>query len=128
MNGTLLIGTIIVTIALICYSIAIITEQRKSVLSPFMLVFLTMGIILDVTATCFMIAGSRRIPLTFHGILGYSALTVMLVDTILIWKTWMRGALKPSRNLHLYTRFAYTWWVLAYFAGGFVAVVMVHSK
>jgi EamA domain-containing membrane protein RarD len=87
-----------------------------------------MGIILDITATCFMIAGSHRIPITFHGILGYSALTAMFVDTILIWKTRIGGALRPSGKLHLYTRFAFGWWVLAYFAGGFVAVLMVHSK
>jgi hypothetical protein len=128
MNSTLITGTIIVTIALISYSIAVIAEQRKSGITAFVLTFITIGIILDVTATGFMIAGSRRIPLTFHGILGYSALIAMLIDTILFWKTRLQGALKPSRRLHLYTRFAYGWWVLAYFAGGFIAVFMMHSN
>jgi EamA domain-containing membrane protein RarD len=128
MNSTLITGTIIVTIALISYSIAVITEQRKFALSSSVLTFLTIGIILDITATCFMIAGSRRIPITFHGVLGYSALTAMLIDTILIWKTRIKGALKPSMRLHMYTRFAFGWWVLAYFVGGFVAMLMVHSK
>jgi hypothetical protein len=67
------------------------------------LTFLTIGIILDITATCFMIAGSHRIPITFHGILGYSALAAMLIDTVLIWKTRIRGALVLSGRLHLYT-------------------------
>jgi FtsH-binding integral membrane protein len=128
MNGTLIVGTIIVTCALISYSLAVITEQRKCTLTRFVLTFLTIGIILDITATCFMIAGSRRIPITFHGILGYSALGAMLVDTILIWKMRIKGALVLSGRLHLYTRFAYLWWVLAYFAGGLVAMFVVHSK
>jgi hypothetical protein len=128
MNQLLIIGTIIVTCALASYSVAVITEQRKNILSGFVLLFLTAGITLDITATCFMIAGSRRIPITFHGILGYSALTAMLIDTILVWKSRLKGAMSLSRRLHLYTRFAYLWWVIAYFAGGFVAMFVVAAK
>jgi hypothetical protein len=128
MNTTLTIGTVIVTLALISYSCAVITEQRKRLLSRFVLTFLTIGVILDITATCFMIAGSRRIPITFHGLLGYSALGAMLYDTILIWKAWLRGARSAPKSLHIYTRFAYAWWVLAYVAGAFIAMYVVHAK
>ena len=115
----------IVTGALIFYSIAVITEQRKKTLSSRIMTFLTIGIILDVTATAFMIAGSRNLPFTGHGILGYSALLAMLIDTFLTWRYWKSAnSHKPvSRGLHLYTRFAYAWWVLAYFAGGLIASI-----
>jgi FtsH-binding integral membrane protein len=128
MNPLLITGTIIVTCALAAYSIAVITEQRKNKLSGFVLLFLTAGITLDITATCFMIAGSRHIPITFHGVLGYSALAAMLTDTIFVWKSRLKGAVSLSRRLHLYTRFAYLWWVIAYFAGGIVAMFVVAKK
>jgi hypothetical protein len=86
---------------------------------------LTIGLTLDVTATLFMITGSRNIPFTPHGFLGYSALVAMLVDTILTWRYW-RSEKKDqpvTRSLHLYTRFAYSWWVLAYIAGGLIAMI-----
>ena len=112
MNTTLITGTIIVTFALISYSIAVITEQRRYSLSSTVIGFLTLGLVFDITATCFMIAGTRRIPFTFHGILGYLALAIMVIDTVLVWKTRLKAALKPSRALHLFTRLAYIWWVL----------------
>ncbi len=122
MNPTLMAGTAIVTVALIAYSIAVINEQRKRKISGFVLFFLTAGICLDITATVFMIIGSHRIPITFHGVLGYSALAGMLTDTVLIWKTRLRKTETVSKKLHIYTRIAYLWWVIAYFAGGFIAM------
>ena len=122
MNPTLITGTVIVTAALIAYSMAVITEQRKKAISGFVLLFLTIGISLDITATIFMIVGSHRIPITFHGVLGYTALAAMLIDTVLIWRAHLRTANMVPKNLHLYTRVAYIWWVIAYFAGGFIAM------
>jgi hypothetical protein len=122
MNPTLITGTVIVTFALISYSIAVITEQRKHSISKFILTFLTIGITLDITATIVMIIGSSNIPLTFHGILGYSALIVMLADTICIWRLKLNHVALVPRKLHLYTRVAYSWWVIAYFAGSFIAM------
>lgn len=125
MNPTLTIGMAIVTGALVFYSIAVITEQRKKSLSSFIIICLTIGIVLDVTATAFMIAGSRKLPFTVHGILGYSALLAMLIDTILTWRHWksLNISQPVPRGLHLYTRFSYSWWVLAYFAGGLIASI-----
>jgi len=120
-----MVGMFIVTGALIFYSLAVWSEQRHKVLTPYILTTLTIGITLDVTATVFMIAGSRNIPFTLHGLLGYSALLAMLVDTILTWRYW-RSEKKHQpvpRGLHLYTRFAYLWWVLAYLAGGLIASI-----
>lgn len=125
MNPILIIGMTIVTGALIFYSIAVIPEQRKKALNSMIMTCLTIGIVLDVTATAFMIAGSRNLPFTVHGILGYSALLSMLIDTILTWRYWKSAnSHQPvTRGLHLYTRFAYTWWVIAYFAGGLIASI-----
>ena len=80
-----MIGAGIVIFALLSYSISIITEQRTRQVSPFVLRFLTIGIVLDITATTFMIIGSKSGAFTLHGILGYSSLAAMLIDTILIW-------------------------------------------
>jgi hypothetical protein len=116
-------GTVIVTVALVAYSVFFFAEQRQSVLTSLVLTALTLGILLDITSTSVMIIGSRNIPITFHGVLGYSALAGMLVDTILIWRHWRSDKKNEpvSKGLHLYTRFAYGWWVFAYLAGGMLA-------
>lgn len=114
-----MIGAGIVIFALLSYSLSIITEQRLKLVTPFVLRFLTIGIILDITATIFMIIGSTNSAFSLHGILGYSSLAAMLIDTILIWRfhlTSNQGAVVP-RGLHLYSRYAYAWWVIAFITG-----------
>ena len=54
MNPLLHLGTTVVIFALASYSIAIITEQRKKILRRRILVFLTLGVALDITATIFI--------------------------------------------------------------------------
>ncbi len=109
----------IVTLALISYSIAILTEQRKRLVINRVLVFLTLGVVLDISATIMMIIVSENSPFTIHGILGYSSLTLMLLDAILLWRFRIRrGAGEVvSRGVHFYSRIAYIWWVLAYITG-----------
>jgi len=118
MKPILIAGTTIVNLALIFYSIAIITEQRKHRISKFILSFLTIGVVFDITATICMIIGSTSSPFSPHGILGYSSLAAMSVDAILIWRFWLANKdAEVPRGLHLYSRAAYIWWVLAYITG-----------
>ena len=115
-------AVVVVTIALIFYSIAVVTEQRKCCVSKRVRTFFTAGVFLDISSTTLMIIGSRKIPITVHGFIGYTALTVMLIDAIFLWRFWRKnGNTRVPRNLNLYTRFAYSWWVIAYIAGAIIA-------
>ncbi len=118
MKPVLIAGTIIVNLALVSYSIAVISEQRGHRVTPRVLRFLTAGVLFDITATVCMIIGSSNSPFSLHGILGYSSLFAMTLDTLLIWRHWSRhkeGQVPDS--LHLYSRYAYIWWVAAYVTG-----------
>jgi len=109
---------------LIFYSVAVITEQKKSAVTKWILLFLTGGVLLDISSTVLMIIGSTSIPLTFHGIIGYTALLGMLIDAIIIWRHWAKNAgSKIPRGLHLYTRIAYGWWVAVYIIGTIISVI-----
>ena len=125
MNPVIIRAVIIVTFALLCYSIAVVTEQRKCTVSKRILGFLTAGVSLDIASTVVMIIGSTNIPLTVHGVIGYTALLIMLIDAILIWRHWGRkGSGKIPRGLHLYTRIAYSWWVIAYIVGAIMSILL----
>ncbi len=124
MNNLSIIGAIIVTLALISYSIGIISEQVKKKLIPRVLIFITLGVVLDVTATVFMILGSQNSPFTAHGFIGYSALFLMLIELLRIWRSYNKlgmGADVP-KGVHLYSRYAYIWWVVAYITGSLIAM------
>ena len=120
MNPTIVKAVIVVTFALVFYSIGVILEQRRSRITRAVLAFLAIGVTLDITSTVLMILGSSHI--TIHGFIGWSALAAMLTDAVLIWRHWTRqkdGVV--SRGLNLYTRYAYSWWVVAYIAGAVIA-------
>jgi hypothetical protein len=125
MNPLLQTGTIIVVFALASYSIAIFTEQRKKILRRRILVFLTLGVALDITATVFMILGSSKGIFTIHGIIGYSSLAGMFADAVLIWRLKMKnGSYCPVPDkIHIYSRYAYIWWVIAFITGGLLVAL-----
>ncbi|MFC2116486.1 hypothetical protein ACFLTU_08415 [Bacteroidota bacterium] len=125
MKTILIFGTSIVNLALISYSIGIITEQRKHKISPRVLRFLSLGLFFDITATILMIIGSENPAFTIHGFVGYSSLTGMLIDAILIWRLRLKkGAdCEVPKGLHIYTRLAYIWWILAYITGALIVML-----
>ena len=120
-----MIGAMIVTLALISYSVAVFNERRKKLVTKFMLSFLSVGLVLDITATACMIIGSTNSPFTLHGSLGYSALTLMLIDTILIWRFYKKNGstIEVPSVLHVYTLIAYSWWVIAYITGSLLVAL-----
>lgn len=125
MNSTIISAVSVVTVALICYSIGVITEQRKAAISKRVLLFITAGVVLDITSTALMIFGSTNTPLTVHGVIGYTALLLMLIDAILVWRHWLTMSGETvSRRLHMYTRIAYGWWVVAYIVGAVMSAVV----
>ena len=123
MSPILIAGTIIVNLALICYTIGIVTEQRQRRVSRRVVSFLTAGVIFDLVATGCMIAGSSSGPFTAHGLLGFSSLAAMLVETGLAWRHRTRhGEAVVPDWLHRYSRLAYGWWVVAYITGAFLVM------
>ncbi len=125
MNPLLQTGTIIVVFALASYSIAIFTEQRKKILRRRILVFLTLGVALDITATVFMILGSSKGIFSLHGIIGYSSLAGMFADSVMIWRLKMKnGSYCPIPDkIHIFSRYAYIWWVIAFVTGGLLVAL-----
>lgn len=120
-----MIGSMIVTVALVFYSLGYFNERKRKLITKKILSFYTIGVTLDVTATIFMIIGSSKGMLTVHGLIGYSSLMGMLTDTFLIWRHYLKGGPGEPvhRSLHLYSTITYTWWVLAYITGGLLVAV-----
>ncbi len=124
MTPVIMAGVTIVNLALIFYSVAIITEQRKKIVNNTVLYFITIGVAFDIIATTLMIIGSENSPFSPHGMLGYSSLTGMLIDAVMIWKHKLKNGIntRPEKGLHLFSRAAYIWWLIAYVTGA--ALVM----
>ncbi len=124
MKPILLAGTTIVNLALISYSIFIYVERKYKINSSKVLTFLSIGVLFDIVATVCMIIGSSKGPFTMHGILGYSSLTGMLIDAVLLWNTRIKYGKNYtiSAGLHMYSLVAYVWWIAAYITGAILVM------
>ena len=119
MDPLLLVGTRIVIVALIAYSVAGYLLYKKKTAANIVLFFQSTGLFFDITATALMILGSTNTPFSVHGFLGYSALVGMVIETTLLWRFRSRkGKEFPlSQRFHLYSKLALTWWVTAFVVG-----------
>jgi len=124
MNGLIAAGATVVTAALAAYSVSMVLQAAKRRAAAAVLAWQTAAVTLDVLATILMIAGSRRIPITIHGVIGYTALGLMLVDTVLLWGHRRRNGARarfPPR-LFRFSIACYAWWVVVYSAGVIIAM------
>jgi hypothetical protein len=113
-----LIAVSIVTLALLCYSVGTVSLQRSRRVTFRALGFLSVGLVLDVVATIFMILGSGRV-VSLHGVLGYSALAGMFVEVAIAWRWRSRNGEEPvTEGMRRYGQLAYGYWVLAFISGG----------
>ena len=119
MNPISLAGAFVITFSLLAYGIGSISLQRFKVVSTGVLVYLTIGIVLDLIAATLMILGSRHTPFSFHGFLGLTAILVMFIDVVLLWRFFSKNGSDTvvPKSLLNYSKLAYGWWIIAYLTG-----------
>jgi hypothetical protein len=117
-----MLAVTIVTLALLCYTVGTVAQQRSRRVTGSVIGFLGVGVALDIIATVFMILGSGKV-LTLHGLIGYTALAGMLVEVGIAWR-WRRrrGGERITDPMALYSKVAYGYWVLAFVSGGLMAM------
>ena len=118
------IGILFVHLALIFYTLFIIFEHKHRKTSGRVLFFITFAILFDLIATGCMMAGTTGTYFTFHGIVGYSGLLMMIIDAILLWKLKIKNGTDAAINkgLNLYSKFSFVWWMIAFITGVIISM------
>ena len=124
MNPLSLTGAFIISFALLSYGVSSISIQRFRLITPSVIIALTLGVLLDITAVAFMIAGSGLLPISLHGFLGFVAMLTMIIDAVLIWRIYIKNGFDSeiSNAVATYTKYAYAWWLIAYFTGSILVI------
>jgi hypothetical protein len=129
MNAFLQYAVVIVNIALISYTVAFVIMSREKKITKLFISMLTAGIFFDTSSVVLMVAGSPNNPLTPHGIIGYSALLIMITERVYFYRLTVKngmGVTLNSKKRHFFTA-AYIYWILAYLTGA-VIVILKYSK
>jgi hypothetical protein len=124
MNFLAVVGAFIITLSLLSYGIGSIAVVRFKIVTPGILVFLTLGVILDFVAVRMMFMNSENSLFSLHGILGYSAMLSMLINMVLVWRCYFERGLDSviSNPIIVYTKIAYAWWLIVYLTGSILVI------
>lgn len=114
----LVFSIILINLALIIYSIAIFNQFIRRTLLSWHIVMFVIGFICDFSGTFMMyiIAGSK-IGTSFHAILGYFSLFLMLCNAIASIFIFNKRDRKLIRNFYKFGIFAWFIWIISYIIG-----------
>ncbi len=124
MSVELIVSAILITLALIFYSLGIWSERIARYLKPWHVAAFWLGFLFDVSGTLAMhrIAEGPFNLLEPHTLTGQIALWLMLAHAI--WATYVirRGSNALRRSFHKYSLFVWLVWLIPYFGGMYLGM------
>ncbi len=115
----LIAAIVLITGALIFYSIGVWGEKIKGALSPRWLAFFWLGFVCDTAGTTVMsaIAGGGLLEFNFHAITGLLAIVLMLVHAVWATLVLARKREKAMKSFHRFSLVVWAIWLLPYLSG-----------
>jgi uncharacterized repeat protein (TIGR03987 family) len=115
MNGSSF-PTIIITLALVFYSIGVWSERIAGRLKPWHLAFFWLGFVCDTWGTGMMLEMAGGLTFDLHGISGLIAILLMLVHAIWATVVLIRKDEKVITNFHKFSVLVWLIWLIPYFS------------
>jgi uncharacterized repeat protein (TIGR03987 family) len=123
MSAELGFSMILITLALVFYSIGVWSERLAGRLKRWHLIFFWTGLVFDTTGTGIMFDMAGGIGTDIHSITGMLAILLMLIHAI--WATIVLAIKneKAIMNFHHFSVIVWIIWLIPYFTGFFVSVL-----
>jgi uncharacterized repeat protein (TIGR03987 family) len=111
---------ILISLALLCYSIGVWSERLQGRLKGWHLVFFWTGLFFDTVGTGMMMEMAGGISFDMHGLTGVVAIALMGVHAI--WATFVlwRGDEKWITRFHKFSLLVWLIWLIPYLNGFFL--------
>ena len=109
-------ATIIITLALIFYSIGVWSERIAGKLKPWHLVFFVLGLICDTWGTGLMLEMSGGLTFDIHGVTGLIAILLMFIHALWAFIVLLKKDEKAINNFHKFSLFVWLIWLIPYFS------------
>ncbi len=107
-------ATIIITLALVFYSIGVWSERIAGKLKPWHLVFFVLGLIFDTWGTGLMFEYVGGMTSDIHGITGLIAILLMLIHAVWAFAVLVKKDEKMISNFHKFSVAVWVIWLIPY--------------
>jgi uncharacterized repeat protein (TIGR03987 family) len=114
--------TIIITAALVFYSIGVWAERISSRLKWWHFAFFVLGLIFDTWGTGMMLEMVGRLTLDVHGITGVIAILLMFIHALWAFFVLLRQDEKSLQNFHKFSVAVWLAWLVPYFSPMFFSL------
>ena len=122
MTSELVISTILISLALIFYSIGVWSERFAGRLKGWHLVFFWGGLVFDTAGTGIMMEMAGGIGFDIHSVTGVVAILLMLVHAVWASTVLVLKNEKAINNFHHFSVFVWAVWLVPYFTGFFASM------
>ena len=110
------LSTVIITLALVFYSIGVWSERIAGRLKPWHLLFFVLGLICDTWGTGMMIEMAGGMTADLHGITGLIAILLMLIHAVWAWIVLLKKDENAIQNFHKFSVLVWVIWLVPYFS------------
>ena len=111
------VGTILITLALVFYSIGVWSERFAGRLKGWHLIFFWLGLVCDTTATTIMMKYAGALKANVHGVTGVAAILLMVIHALWATIVWVRKDERAIVDFHKFSIVVWAIWLIPYFTG-----------
>ena len=122
MPNELFISMVLITLALVSYSIGVWSERIAGRLKGWHLVFFWAGLAFDTTGTGLMFEMAGGIGTDTHSLTGIIAILLMLIHAIWATIVIVRKDEKAIKKFHHFSVIVWAIWLIPYFNGFFASM------
>ena len=122
MTSIAMLSMILITLALVFYSIGVWSERIAGRLKGWHLIFFWGGLIFDTIGTGMMMDMAGGITLDIHGVTGVLAILLMVVHAVWATAVLVRKDERAIVNFHRFSVLVWAIWLVPYFTGFFVSM------
>jgi uncharacterized repeat protein (TIGR03987 family) len=122
MTTQMLLSVILITLALVFYSIGVWSERLAGRLKAWHLIFFWAGFICDTSGTGIMVEMSNANLISVHGLTGLVAILLMLIHAVWATIVLLRKDEKAIVNFHKFSVVVWVIWLVPYLNGFFVSM------
>jgi uncharacterized repeat protein (TIGR03987 family) len=117
-----LLAMILITCALIFYSIGVWCERLAGRLKGWHLIFFWTGLVFDTIGTGMMMDMAGGITFDVHGLTGVVAILLMLLHAVWASVVLLRKDERLIQNFHKFSLVVWLIWLIPYFSGFFLGM------
>ena len=123
MTNLMIASTILISLALVFYSIGVWSERLAGRLKGWHLLFFWGGLLFDTTGTGMMMDMAGGLTFDIHGVTGVLAILLMIVHAMWASAVLVRKDERAILNFHKFSVVVWAIWLIPYFSGMFLPML-----